>query len=492
MKFESESVDLPLPIIMGNEEETGMLISIENNFDEPYDLADNLPRYIPSELLERNDQYLTNGFRVYAGGYSGEKKTNIERATPECIMPSDVNKYIRVGEVLIDKITENYAQETSRHSDQDVIVRMQRRVVDSRSNRKGCHDNFGLPRNADMEISSDLRPHIAEFIATRLFITGAGHIDDDIGPYYSQKITGLEDVIARGWKGTVAGVLPDNDTTRLEIRCNDINISDWATQARLGGMGILLALDETGELDILNKYTNNESDAKYLNRIKNLNEMYMQDDGVLEVSTEQLKAVDYQQRVAELAMKRLGLHVEVPYEYFKIAEEIYEYCDDFKEVVRGGGDISQLSDRSDWAAKMTVVRSSIEKDRDFGIEREYLDIKAQAMDLKYDYREIVAHDGETISTSQGYGYKLRDKDFFRSTIKKMEVLKAYKIPPNDTRASLRSELLTDHNINVIDWSSLNYTINGMEKDSQNIQLSPRETTLSAENQKKIRPLYLKS
>ncbi len=493
MRFESESVDPPFPVVMGNEEETGMIVQIGDIIDEPYDMADNLPRYIPPQLMGSHEEYLINGFRVYVGGTEEmDRPTNVERATPECILPSDLTKYIRIGELIMDKIAENYARETSIEELDEVSVRLQRRVVDSQNNRKGCHDNFGIDRENDLANSTRLSPHVQQFVSSRLFMTGAGHIDQNQGVFYSQKVNGLVQIMGYGYMGTVGRMVPSMETVRMEIRSNDINISDWATKIRLGGMGILMALSETEELDQLNKFIRTHNERDFLARIKTLNEMYLMDSGTIEASNIQLKSVDYQQRVAELALKRLGVYCEVPLEYHKIAQEIYEFCDDYRAVVKGDKDLDILADRADWAAKIAAVRNSIEKDRGFGIRRDYLDVKSQSLDLKYDYREIKAIDGEIISRKEGFGYKLRDKGVFRQVVPENEVLKSFKVPPSDTRASLRGLLLSTEQVSRCEWSSISFYDNKDEKRPHEISFAPRDTFLSEDDESKLKTEQFKT
>ena len=475
--MEFEKVEAPFPVIMGNEEETGMIVDIGGSIDEPYDLADNLSRYIPESIMGSDDQFMTNGFRIYVGGSEDNAlPTNIERATPECVLPEDLTKYIRVGEFIMDQIAENYATQTSIEEHEKVSIRLQRRVVDSNGNRKGCHDNFGVDINTKIANRNRISPYLLQFVATRSLITGAGHVSNTGGMFYSQKIDGLSAITGYGYMGTVARVVPDRDSSRVEIRCNDINISDWAVQMRLGGMGMFLALYESDELAPLSKYFKNHStEEEYLNNTKTVNEMYLMEDGTLEVSSMQNDAIDYQQKIAELAMKRLGLYADIPSNYFKIAEEIYDYCDDFRKVTSGQEDIALLSDRADWAAKMCIIRHKLENDRNFGIIRDYTDLEAQAIDMKYDYREITSVEGEITNRKTGYGYKLRDKQKFRLTIPAQEVKKSTLIPPSNTRALLRSQILKDQQVKRCDWSSISFVNRHNQRSPHYITLESRAT-----------------
>jgi len=482
--MQHESVESPLPLVMGNEEETGMIVKIDNQYDEPYGMASNLARYIPQYLLGSHDEYLTNGFRIYVGGSEDfDGPTNIERATPECILPEDLNKYIRVGELVMDQIVGNYIAEASLENDAEITVRMQRRVVDSLGNRKGCHDNFCIEDDSEIGETLEIIPQLKQFIATRNFITGAGHFTGNDGVFYSQKIDGLVEVNGYGYRGTVGRVVQDIDYMRLEIRCNDINISDWATQIRLGGMGLMLALNELDELEKLDDYADYSSDLEYLDRIKKLNVMQLSNEGKISLLNSQIHGLDYQQRVAELALNAIGMHIDLPHNYYRIAKEIYDYCDDFRKVIAGKEDIKLLADRADWAAKFVNIRDGIEYDRDFGITRSFSDIKSQAADLRYDFKEIKGDKDGIGSKKVGYGFKLRDRGKFRFNINEKLVIAAQSKPPEDTRAKLRAQLLEDINVKDCYWSSVSFR--STNNKNKIINLGPRDTFFSENDLQKI-------
>jgi len=482
--LQHESVESPLPLVMGNEEETGMIVKLDDQFDEPYEIAENLSSYIPSSFLGSHDEYLTNGFRIYVGGSEDfGRATNIERSTPECILPDDLNKYIRVGEMIMDQIVENYIKDASTETEDTVTVRLQRRVVDSYGNRKGCHDNFCIENDSEIGDSLEIVPHLKQFIATRNFITGAGYFTEDEGVFYSQKIGGLEEVNGYGYRGTVGRVVQDIDTMRLEIRCNDINISDWATQIRLGGMGLMLALNELGELDRLDSFTDYLSDYEYIATTKNLNSMELSDDGNITMSKSQLRGLDYQQRVAELALKYISLYIDLPHNYRRIANEIYDYCDDMKKVIGGQADIKILADRADWAAKLTQIRDGIEADRDFGISRDFGDVKSRATDLRYDYKEISGRDGKITSRRIGNGLKLRERGNFRISQNEKLIHSIQATPPNNTRAKLRSLLLEDIKVKDCYWSSVSFL--SATNKNRIITLAPRDTAFNEIDLEKI-------
>lgn len=438
------------PVAFGNEEETGMIDNVGFEYDEPYKLAGNLLKYVPTELLGYRD-FLTNGFRLYAGGAADiGMETNIERATPECSTPQELVAYIRAGELLIQKVVENFVAIESATDDSTVKSRIHRRVVDSIGNRKGCHDNFGIYIDDPDSFLLDNKLSLTNHLATRSFVTGAGHVQRK-KLRYAQKINGLSKIVGAGYTGTMMYIdRKGYDTTsRLEIRCNDINISDWATLIRIGSTALVLAISKT-------PLTSQLVDNYYQHPIelaKRHNLLHIYNDLTLDNSKIDFAAVDYQQKLAELALDKLQLYVDdLPMEYFEIAKELYHYCEDYKKVARRDETIELLADRADWAAKYMLLLKNIKDDNKYGVRRRLTDIKSQAVDLRYDYIGISARSGELQPSVYGIAYKLRDRGRFKKTVSQKQVLDAYQRAPVDTRAALRADLLKTREVTYCDWN----------------------------------------
>lgn len=471
------------PVIMGNEEETGMQVRIEDDpWQEPELMLENLRCFIPTDLRGRKD-FLSNGFKMYLGGSSNDTYTNLERATPECTSPQDVSLYIRAGELILTALSRNYAEQHSEKYDVPVDVRLQRRVVDSIGNRKGCHDNYGYRYETHFVPNPpDLMPNsLLAYLATRSFISGAGLITPNT-TRYSQKIDGLSREFGYGYFGSMYRISHEEpDYPRIETRCNDINISEWATTVRIGGAALLLAMLQTplkGELerrssDLLNYH------FSAIDLAKSVNGLNIDRDGTVKASPDQLRALGYQHYVAEEALVKLQLYTDVPDDYYGIAREIYDYCDDYKAVIEGRKDFTDLANRSDWAAKLTRVLNKLDKNLSYGSEEDMNGITAQAEDLKYDYMRISAEDGSVANEFHGSGYRLRDRgkfDKFQHTEK--EVKQAYKNAPADTRASLRSKILKSYQVDGCDWKYISI-FDGADQSS--IRLDPLQTEMSEED-----------
>ena len=94
----------------------------------------------------------------------------------------------------------------------------------------------------------------------------------------------------------------------------------------------------------------------------------------------------------------------------------------------------------------------MKKDQNYGIARRINDVQSRALDLRYDYIGISATAGKLDPVKNGIAYKLRDKGFFRKTVPANKALVAYRNAPKNTRASVRAELLKNHNIQYCDWN----------------------------------------
>lgn len=111
-------MQIEIPKVMGNEEETGLMIGpVSGPMDEPYDMTDRLRWWVPDDLIgvcdtsRKIDIFTKNGFRIYNGNAAGASNpTNIERATPECTRPRQLASYIAASEQIIVEMVSKYIE----------------------------------------------------------------------------------------------------------------------------------------------------------------------------------------------------------------------------------------------------------------------------------------------------------------------------------------------------------------------------------------------
>ena len=447
------------PVAYGNEEESGIMDDITGSFDEPYTLVANLRDYVPSEVQSTNTSivmFLRNGSKIYPGGIGNRSRaTNLERATQECAQPSDLGLAIRAEELLLAKTAENYVKAESLNHEKRVTLRSQRRVVDSRGSRKACHDNFALERDApfvsDFWGKAEAPPDLLAYAASKGIIDGAGYVRE-YGLHFSQKVGGLSSLYNYGYMGSMFRFSSSEGNPRIEVRHNDINISDWAIQVRVGGMALAIALSQTPLSSQLPRLAAEQA----VRKTNAMNRLTLRDDGTIESNASLIRAINMQQATAELAMSRLCLYVdEVPEELLWAATERYRFCDDMRRVIAGDESIGLLSDRADWAGKLSLTLAGLQRDRAAGMTRSLTDMKSQFSDMRYDYKEFSAINGKLQKTKVGAGYKLRDKGQYRGRkYTDRQVNEAYRHPIPGTRAAIRGQLLERYHVTVCDWTGV--------------------------------------
>lgn len=460
-----------LPIAYGNEEETMMLVGVPGvqyqHFREPATFVRKRDEYIPDDLRQANyyKTHLQNGAVVYDGGTRNSKGANLERATAECTTPHQIAAAIQANEKLLVDMTTNYIHDESYTSIPEE-ARVQRRVVDSEGNTRACHDNFQIKSSTWL---TNFPYSIAEtvllaHVGTRSFITGAGYVTPE-GLRFGQKIQHTDAINQYGYNSsiyrTVDGVSDGEDDTgmRLEIRCNDINISPWAIKMRLGTSALLLtALQTPLTKDLFNMVPAdyNRRDILIFDILKRYNRARVRVDGSLKPTPQLMRGVDYQEQQYELLAGSLNKFVEVDEEYQDLLEEAIQYCLDMRSVLRGDHTIDFLADRADFAAKFKKVIRSVRQGREVGKQRTLTDLVSQMWDQQYDHIRVSPSTLTKARVEYGYGYKLRDKGAFRLSPTAAEVESAYYKPPTTTRAFVRGSLVGRHALQSVTWNAISF------------------------------------
>ncbi|MEZ6330766.1 MAG: proteasome accessory factor PafA2 family protein [Candidatus Saccharimonadales bacterium] len=450
------------PVVMGTEEETALMVNVTGEWEQPYYFAAHLDMFIPTSLCfvanHYSGVYLQNGGLVYAGGSCDEESSgerhidNIERATPECVNPQQTAMYIQANEHLMEDMAELYGQHTAEKFGKEAIIRIQRRVVDSQGNRKGCHDNFAYPYGDNYDRGYDYRLPLAGYLATRSFLTGAGYVNQDHEFRFSQKIDGLKAVTGYSYAGYMyrtvgAQGISETAQNRLEIRCSDINISTWATMMRLGGVALLMAALETPlKQDILGHLSYQSDDVAYAEQN---NAIPMGKDGMMCPDEQTYEVLDFQERLADMFLDDLQLYTDLPLDYYYIAQELKVFCQDFRQVLANRQPLSILADRADWAAKFTKI---LAKDAEAGSARGYYEHARD--DMLFDYIGITAQPDGSVVRKKGYGYKMRDNGAFKKSLHPKDIANAYYNAPLQTRANIRSTCIKDYAVEECTWDSV--------------------------------------
>lgn len=427
--------------MMGTEQEVGLQVMKNGVLDEPYHLAEQLYDYLP-EGIEHSNSFLSNGMRLYVGGSNQtQKPTNIEIATPECVNPHQQLLYIRASQLLIEEILKKYVE-----SNEDVeYAAIHHRVVDVQGNRKGCHDNVSLP-SVHLGFLGDL---MANFVAARSLVAGSGYFAGN-GLRFSQKVGGLAKYCEYGYLGSVYRV--DNTTgPRLEVRCGDVNISDWATLHRVGMTALFATMLNVPEcVEELSKISGQRSENGHLTFIKRANVLSKDIRETVQPSNCAMQSLGYLQRFAEICVDILPNYVnDVPSSYFWIGRELLRFSEDLELVLNDKKDVAVLADRADWAMKAVLMKDNV---KDATRYQDYKH-KGRVTDLGYDYVMINKDNGTTRVGPVGKGIRLRQKGLFREAVQSKDIVPRMRGAPKETRASARAQLIKD-GLKVTDWDDV--------------------------------------
>lgn len=430
-----------------------------SEMEAPTDFLMKFPAFIPESVKRVHGNVKDESFFLQNGALVYRDNAMFERATPECLSPYETSVYLQSSENLMVDMLGRYVM-SSATSGTPMQARMQRRVVDSFGNTCGSHDNFELRNEAwvqELENNVAFKGLLLKHLASRSFMTGAGYVYSGASKKpgricFAQKVQSITDIDDYGYSNTACRIVPDDEVGyRMEIRCNDINISPWATQVRLGGMALVLMLAQT---PLANEAAGKlyQKDATYLQMFREFNRAKVDPDGQLHASTGVLESVDTQERIIDVMENGLRKYVDIPADYDLLLSEMQEYCDDFRRVLHGQDDLKILTDRSDFAVKLDAIRSSIADDKRFGIPRHPHDVLSRFKDLKYDHIAVSTDESGKSVVRKGYGYKHRDKGGFRLPHKAADVERSYSLPPTGTRAAIRGEMIRQDMLNRSWWS----------------------------------------
>lgn len=448
----------PLPRVYGSELETSIQLTQVALAPDPLEIDDYIEtfkvtdpldyeEFIP-RTLDTGTEYLSNGFRFYDGLYEKDGVQKIEIATPECQTIQQAVVATRVGELVVIRGVEQVVE-----ADNYVMsARIQKRVVDSYGNTWGAHDNFGFDPNPFAQVVANQHA-LAQFLAARSFLTGAGMVYENGTYTFAQKPSGISVVNGYGFFGRYYRMAASEDERfkRIEISSVDANVSDWSVRMRLGSAAILFATLASGRTAQLQPYLESIDGALLLEKGRQLNIADVKEDGRVVLSRDQVRGVDMLQRLAEIYLEHIGPNIDEK-DYAAIARELYVYCDDMRRLSDGRKSVTDLADRADWALKLAIITKRMERDRKNGISRRLGDFRSRADDLLYDHTAVLPKKFEEGCFRElGYGFKQRARGKFRYTAPQKLIENAFHTPP-ETRAALRSRLLTTGiTVTSVDW-----------------------------------------
>ena len=111
--------------------------------------------------------FLRNGGRLYL-----DVGAHPEYATPECRTPRELLVAERAGDEIVARLAAR-ASELSAEAGQPVPFRLFKNNVDSFGNSYGCHENYLVSRDLDLDVAAEL---LATFLVTRQVLCGTGRL----------------------------------------------------------------------------------------------------------------------------------------------------------------------------------------------------------------------------------------------------------------------------------------------------------------------------
>lgn len=421
------------PRIMGSETEYNVdYLSKKCNF-MPFFAEDEYFR--ESSRDDGNELWLENGARFYldSGGV-------VEYATPETDSARSVVAYEKAGEHIVQDLADKMKGEpnpTYKRSGYDNVsldgdVFLERMTA-------GHHENYATPLYSFEHQGVEDHPvdrSLKSYLATRAIWAGAGIVSNS-GFALSQKLRSID--FTQHTKRAGAFSMPkaayiiesNKDFNRLEIRLGDGNMSEWAIQQKFALTSLMLRLIEHGSFPE-ELYIENSVNHAFTTTLRN---------GGVDTKSGRMTAATHQRHLAEAALGFAASHSEVPTEEVEAAHEVIDACYDIDSLDRDLEGASMLSDRVDWAAKITYMRS--QGVSDFTTKN----IRAVAFDLRW----------EDIK-STGIARRWYEQFYADRAVSEAEIAQARMVPPA-TRALARTAYLSSlagHHPSSIHWHRVDH------------------------------------
>jgi proteasome accessory factor A len=376
---------------------------------------------------------LTNGARLYVD------HAHPEYSSPEVTNARDVVVWDKAGERVMAEAARRAAQVPNTSP-----IQLYKNNTDNKGASYGCHENYLMARATPF---AEIVRHLTPFFVTRQVICGAGRVGigaDGRGHGYqiSQRAdffeveVGLETTLKRPIINTRDEPHADPEKyRRLHVIIGDANMSEVSTFLKVGTTAIVLAMIESGFLDVELSVETPVAALRAVSHDPTLTHLLTMRDG------RKLTAVQLQMEYLEQARKyvedTLGSDVDdVTDEVLRRWESVLSRLED--DPMTCGREI-------DWVAKLSVLEGY----RD----REGLDWSAPKLalvDLQY-------HD---VRPDKGLYNKLAARGSMERMISEDEAVRAMSEPPEDTRAYFRGRCLRQYagDVAAASWDSVIFDV----------------------------------
>src|SRR5579859_4639177 len=379
---------------------------------------DEVARYLFRRVVSwgrSSNVFLENGARLYL-----DVGSHPEYATPECDSILDLVAHDKAGE----RILEGLLVDADRRLREEGIagdIYLFKNNTDSAGNSYGCHENYCVPRHADLGLMTDI---LTPFLVSRQVICGAGKVlQTPRGAVYcvSQRAEHIWESVSSATTRSRPIINtrdePHADAERfrrLHVIVGDSNMSETTTLLKVGSTDLVLRMIEAGMVP---------PDLSLENPIRAIRDVSHDMTG---------------RRKIRLANGREMSALEIQYEYLskarafaetrgvdKITSQVLELWERAVRAVETG-DLDLIARDIDWVTKYQLIeRYRAKHDLPLASPR------VAQLDLAY-------HD---LHRGRGLYYLLQRRGSVERVCSDLAIFEAKSIPPQTTRARLRGDFI---------------------------------------------------
>ena len=379
---------------------------------------DEVARYLFRRVVSwgrSSNVFLRNGARLYL-----DVGSHPEYATPECDNVVDLVAHDKAGE----RILEGLIAEADRRLREEGIagdIYLFKNNTDSAGNSYGCHENYLVPRHAELGRLTDI---LTPFLVTRQMICGAGKVlPTPRGAVYcvSQRAEHIWESVSSATTRSRPIINtrdePHADAERfrrLHVIVGDSNMSETTMLLKVGSTDLMLRMIEAGTMP---------RDMTLENPIRAIREVSHDMTGRSRV---------------RLANGREMSALEIQYEYLNRAKDftskngldaISKRVLEMWQRALGAietGNLDKIAREIDWVTKYQLIeRYRAKHDLPLSAPR------IAQLDLAY-------HD---VRRDRGLYYLLQRDGAVDRVTRDLDIFEAKSIPPQTTRAKLRGEFI---------------------------------------------------
>jgi proteasome accessory factor A len=379
---------------------------------------DEVARYLFRRVVSwgrSSNVFLRNGARLYL-----DVGSHPEYATPECDNVVDLVAHDKAGERILEELLVA-ADRRLREEGIAGDIYLFKNNTDSAGNSYGCHENYLVPRHADLGRLTDV---LTPFLVTRQMICGAGKVlPTPRGTVYcfSQRAEHIWESVSSATTRSRPIINtrdePHADAERfrrLHVIVGDSNMSETTTLLKVGSTDLVLRMIEAGAM---------------------LRELALDNPirAIREVSHDMTG-----RRRLRLANGREMSALEIQYEYLNRAKDFTDSSGldaiskrvlEMWERALGAietGNLDLIAREIDWVTKYQLIeRYRARHDLPLSAPR------VAQLDLAY-------HD---VRRGRGLYYLLQSDGAVDRVTRDLDIFEAKSVPPQTTRAKLRGEFI---------------------------------------------------